>query len=228
MTYGLIVKSDVGLDQITTDFPQMYVWAEGGVTVGAVASFDPATWTQVTFPAIPVAHSQGAMLFVRNANASCFAMTRRFIDDQFRISVRNATGGALSRYVEWKVCARASAFFGTPLPAYGMVTYNPSGLIMSRSDMAAWQHLAPVNFTKAEILGASPVFKSFGVSGPFLNAGVTSMRLRQTSSGSTATHRHTGVQTSGSSGTVFAMSFSAQKVFEDYDVPFTSVALVKA
>lgn len=226
MTFGIVVKSSVGVEQITTQFPQMYLWAQGGTTVSSSGSYDPSTWTKATFPVIPSGYAGSAMVFLRNANSSTYAMAKSVGSDGFRLRVLNGAGAAVSRYVEWKVYVPAAAFSGTPLPSYGMLTYNQNGTLMSRSDLEPWKIKSIVQFTKAEIIGASPVFKGFGYSGPYVTASVSGLRIRQTSSGSTANIRFTGVQTSGNNATVFAFTYSVMKIFDDYDLAFSNLSAV--
>lgn len=233
MTFGIIVKSSQAVEQITSTFPQMYLWAQGGTTVSASGTFDPTTWTKATFPVIPSGYSGSATVFLRNINSGTYAIAKSVTSDGVRLRVLNSTGSAVSRFVEWKVYVPAAAFSGTPLPAYGMVTYNENGVIMSRSDLEPWKIKGVVTFTKSEILSATPVFKNFGYSSPYLNASATGFNIEQTSvanpnyiNGMEARIRFTGVQTSGNNATVFAATSSTMKVFENYSIPFTSISAV--
>jgi len=223
MSFGLLALSDFGLDQITTDFPQMYLWASGGTTVPAISSFDPTNWHTVSFSAVPTAASAGMMLFLRCTASGSFVVSKRLSTSSFKVSVRNSVGGALSSYVEWRLYAKASAFSSIALPAYGIVTYSASGELMSRSDMKAWEARNPLFFSKAELVNASPVYKGTASSAPFVSSGASGMRIRQTSVGSTATYFDTGINVNGSNVSVFCYKPSAGKVFEDFDSVFSTL-----
>lgn len=209
MSYGLNVQSPTGLIQVSSNYTQYYLWESGSASIVGKSVFPNQTLHRINFQRTVT----NPMIFIRNVNSGAYAYIGKVDSTGFNVNVVNSTGGGLTRTIEWRVYARASRFTTSePLPAYGLVTYDASGFVMARSDKVAWEPQSAILFSKAEILGASPVYKTMpGAEVPFVMAtGITNARIKNTVVTSpypgTQTMRITTVRSSGNTATIWAVT----------------------